>query len=119
MDYIISAAALLSLDALYINTTKNFWGALVNKVQKSKMQTRPFAIIATYVILLFGLYSLIISKRRSPYEAAILGLAIYGVFELTNYSILKNWSIFAVIMDTLWGALVMYLTTLITYFFVK
>jgi uncharacterized membrane protein len=119
MDYIVSSAVLLSLDAVYISATKGFYGSLVNGIQKTKMQVKTFAVIATYVMLLFGYYALIISKRRTPQEAAILGVTIYGVFELTNYAIFKNWSIFAVIMDTLWGGFLLYLTTVITYFFIK
>ena len=119
MDYIISSGILLSLDAVYLSATKGFYGSLVNGIQKSKMQVKFFAVIATYVILLFGYYALIISQRRSPQEAGILGLTIYGVFELTNYAIFKNWSIFAVILDTLWGGFLLYLTTVITYFFIK
>ncbi len=119
MDYILSSAVLLSLDAVYLSTTKNFYGNLVGKIQKSKMQTNMFAVVACYIVLLFGFYSLIIHKRRTPLEAAILGFTIYGVFELTNYAIFKNWSIFAVILDTLWGTLLFYLTTIITYFFIK
>ena len=119
MDYIVSSAVLLSLDAIYLSTTKGFFGSLVNGIQKTKMQVRFFAVIATYIMLLFGYYILIISKRRSPQEAGILGLTIYGVFELTNYAIFKNWSIFAVILDTLWGGFLLYLTTVITYFFIK
>ena len=119
MDYIVSSAVLLSLDAVYISATKGFYSSLINSVQKSKLETRLFAIIAVYILLLFGLYTLIISKKRSPKEAGILGVTIYGVFELTNYALFKNWSLFAVIMDTVWGGVLLYLTTLITYFFIK
>ena len=119
MDYIVSSVALLSLDAVYISATKRFYTSLVGSIQKSKMQPRIFAVVATYIVVLFGLYTLIISKKRSPLEAAILGFTIYGTFELTNYAIFKNWSIFAVIIDSLWGGLLFYLTTLITYFPLK
>lgn len=37
------------------------------------------------------------------FNGAIWGLCVYGVYELTNYSILNNWSFKIVIIDTLWG----------------
>lgn len=48
-------------------------------------------------------------------EAFLLGLVIYGVYETTTYSVLKNWKISTVITDTLWGGVLFYLTTFFTY----
>ena len=119
MDYIISTASLLMLDSVYISLTKSYYSSLVKKIQKENMVTRLFSIIGVYMLLAFGLYTLIISKKRSPQEASLLGITIYGVFELTNYAIFKNWSILPVVFDTVWGGILLYLATRITYFLLK
>jgi uncharacterized membrane protein len=38
---------------------------------------------------------------------------IYGVYETTNYAIIKKWSPYAIVLDTVWGGI---LYTLVTYF---
>ena len=48
-------------------------------------------------------------------DAFLLGIVIYGVYESTNYAILKNWNIKAVALDTLWGGILFALTTKVTY----
>ena len=42
-----------------------------------------------------------------------MGILIYGVYETTNYALFKNWSIFTVILDTLWGGTLFALVTFI------
>jgi len=115
MDYLISSASLLALDSAYISLTRPYFSGLVKNIQKQSMSIRMFAVIAVYVLLTFGLYVLIISKRRSPQEAFYLGLVIYGVFEFTNYALFKDWSVLPVMFDTLWGGVLLYLATRITY----
>ena len=69
-----------------------------------------------YVFLIFGINYFIINPRKSVYDAFLFGIVIYGVFETTNYAILKNWSIFSVLLDTLWGGVLFALTTYIVNF---
>ena len=65
--------------------------------------------------MIFGLIYFIIEKHRSVKDAALLGLVIYGVFEFTSISLLKNWSLLTVIMDTTWGTILFALTTGLVY----
>ena len=80
------------------------------------MKVNIFSAIITYIILIYGLNYFIISKNKSVYDAFILGIIIYGVYETTNYAIFKNWSIKSVILDTIWGGILLALTTKIIYY---
>ena len=73
--------------------------------------------IACYFFLLVGLYYFILKDRKSPLEAMLLGLVIYAVYETTTYALLKNWKLQTVMIDTLWGGTLFYLTTYFTYLF--
>ena len=115
MDYIISTAVILALDSVYLSSTKNYFSSLVKNIQKTNMKIRVLSAVGVYILLAFGLYTFIISKRRPAYEAFLLGITIYGVFELTNYAIFDNWSILPVMFDTLWGGILLYVSTLVTY----
>jgi uncharacterized membrane protein len=65
--------------------------------------------------LIFGLYYFIIKDNRPILDALLLGLVINAVYEGTTYAIFKKWNIKVVIMDILWGGVLLALTTLITY----
>jgi uncharacterized membrane protein len=40
---------------------------------------------------------------------------IYGVYDATNYALLRKWNPYLSIIDTLWGGVLMATTTYITY----
>jgi uncharacterized membrane protein len=67
------------------------------------------------LFLIFGLYFFILREKKTPLEAFIFGIVVYGVYETTTYALLKNWKITTVITDTLWGGVLFYLTTFFTY----
>ena len=101
---------MLLLDSVYLFFTKNIFGEVVAKIQRTAMQLRP---IIVYLLLAVGLYYFIVKPGRSAWEAALLGLVIYGTFDFTNYAMLKNYDLKTAIMDTAWGSLLFALTTMI------
>lgn len=116
---IIIAIIMLLLDAIYLTTFSKFFNDVVTKVQGSKIQFRVIGAILCYICLIFGLNYFIISQKKSLLDAFILGIVIYGVYETTNYTLLKDWSPIAVAMDTLWGGILFTLTTYFTYTLLK
>jgi uncharacterized membrane protein len=83
----------------------------VKSVQGSPLKMNFLAAIICYLFLVFGIYYFIIKPKRSVRDAFLLGVVIYSVFELTNLAIFKNWSIFTVLLDTLWGGVLFGTTT--------
>ena len=114
-EIIISSIILLTLDSIYLSSFSQFFNSLITKIQGSKIQFRLSGAILCYIFLIFGLNYFIIHPRKSVMDAFLLGLIIYGVYETTNYTIIDKWSIPAVVIDTLWGAILFTLTTYITY----
>jgi len=112
---LITSAVFLGLDALYLNTTSSMFSALVQRIQKAPMKLNPLGAVLCYVALITGIYYFIIKDRRSVFEAGLLGLIIYVVFETTNYAIFKDWSMQAVVLDSAWGGVLFALTTWIVY----
>ena len=104
---------MLLLDSVYLFLTKSIFGELVAKIQRTAMQFRMEGAIVVYVLLALGLYYFIVKPGLSAWEAALLGLVIYGTFDFTNYTMFKNYDLKIAIMDTVWGSLLFALTTLI------
>uniref|UniRef100_A0A6C0ET49 DUF2177 family protein n=1 Tax=viral metagenome TaxID=1070528 RepID=A0A6C0ET49_9ZZZZ len=105
----------LALDFMYISATRNMFEVQIADVQRVALQMRPLGGILCYILLVFGLYYFIVREHRPVFDAFLLGLVIYGVYETTSYALLKKWKWNIVLMDTLWGGILFALTTFITY----
>ena len=116
---LLSAIILILIDSIYLNTMKSYLINQVQKVQNSTLVPNYAAIFICYVFLITGLNYFIIKPNRSVRDAFLLGIVIYGVYETTNWATFKNWSILTVIMDTLWGGILLALTTWIVRFVKK
>ena len=111
---LIIAFTLIALDAGFIMMASKHFNSQITLVQKSSLTLNMFGAIGCYLFLIFVLYHFIIKKNASILDAFLLGASIYGVYEFTNYSTLKDWKITTVAMDTLWGGILFATTTYIT-----
>lgn len=112
---LISGLAMLALDFVYLSAFSKFFNTLVRSIQGSPIQFKWIGAALCYVFLIFGLNYFIIDAKKPLMDAFLFGLVIYGVYETTNYALLDKWSAKAVVLDTLWGGILMALTTKITY----
>ena len=115
INTIISIPIFGALDALYLNYSGGFFNEVIKNIQGSDLKLKIYPTILCYVFLVFALNYFIISKNASTDDAFLLGLSIYAVYEFTNFAIIDKWPVKAVIMDTLWGGILFYLTTYLTY----
>ena len=107
---------MLALDSVYLSTIGgSLFGKMVKNIQKEEMKINIYGAIGCYILLVLVLYKFIILERKSPSDGFILGLCVYGVFDFTNIAIFKNYSWIPAIVDTLWGGILFYLVTFITY----
>ena len=111
--FLISAILLVVIDFFYLNIIRSYFENQVKIVQGTPLQVNFLGIILCYIFLIFGLNYFIIKSKRSAYDAFLLGILIYGVFETTNYALFNKWSIFTVILDTLWGGTLFAIVTFI------
>jgi len=79
------------------------------------MKVKWLPAIVCYFFLIFGLNYFILRTHRPVLDAFILGLVIYGVYDMTNLALFKKWNWRLACMDTLWGGVLMALTTAIVY----
>lgn len=106
---------MLILDAIYLNSVSSHYSNMLNKIQGTPLKMRLPGAILCYILLIFGINYFIIQNKKSLKEAFLLGFVIYGVYEFTNYAIINNWELWAVITDTIWGGILFSLTTYFTY----
>tara|TARA_Y100000816_G_scaffold279520_1_gene251878 strand:+ start:5974 stop:6369 length:396 start_codon:yes stop_codon:yes gene_type:complete len=116
--FLILAIILVGVDIplLNISNQAKHFGKLINKIQGTPMKINKVGAFFSYFFITFALYYFIIRKNKSPGEAFLLGLAIYGVYEYTSYALISKWDFNTTIIDTLWGGLLFYICTHIYYF---
>jgi len=108
---LVSAIVMVTIDYFYLYLFKGYFSNQVKNVQGSPLSINYLAAAICYIFLVLGLNYFIIKPRRSVQDAFLLGLVIYGVYETTSWALFKNWSVFTVILDTLWGASLFAMTT--------
>ena len=84
------------------------------------MEVRVLSAVGAYVLMVLAWVYFVYRPYRvhkniwnAVKTGAMLGFVIYGIFELTNFALIKKWDFKFVIMDTLWGAS---LYALVSYF---
>ena len=110
---LISAIVFVTIDFFYLNLMKSYFANQIKKIQNKTMTINVLGVLLCYIFLIFGINYFIIKPKRSVQDAFLLGLIIYGVYETTNLATFSDWSLFMVIMDTLWGGVLFALTTYI------
>lgn len=106
---------LVALDLMWFSVSLDrVYKPLYQKIQK-KMTFRLWSGILVWMLL-----SLMIASQfeQGTHDAAYMGFMgifhgfiIYGVYNLTNYSLLYQYSAQVVAIDTLWGSIAMGLTS--------
>jgi len=114
---LFSAAILLALDSIYLTASKSAFETQIVQIQRVVMKVKLIPAIMCYIFLIVGLNYFILRTHRPVWEAFLLGLVIYGVFDTTSYAIFKKWDWKLAVMDALWGGVLFALTSAIVYQF--
>jgi uncharacterized membrane protein len=114
--YGISLVLFVLMDLIWIAwLMKGFYSAQLGPLARmtgDSMTPNVPASILVWVLIVFGLMLFVlprIPKTGNGFEGllwgALFGLVVYGVYDLTNFAILKSWSLSMTIVDTLWGTI--------------
>lgn len=102
---------LVVVDAVYLYFVGSWAQTMIVKIQRLFSPIRYMAAAIVYVLLALGLTYFIIEPKKTIWEAALLGLVIYGVFDFTNMAMFKHYDMRFAVVDTAWGATLAAITT--------
>ena len=102
--FFISTIVLL-LDWIYLSSFSNYFSKVFKEIQGSKLELKIPSAALCYVFIVFSIYYFGFVLNIGLLNMFILGFIIYGIYELTNHATIKNWPLFMVIVDTLWGGI--------------
>ena len=109
------------MDAMWLTYRYNYHNALFESIQKSKLEARIAPAILIYILIPYAVYIWAIQGKQSIMHAAsqgaLVGLILYGFYDLTNYATLTNWTLEMALTDTLWGIVVCTIGAAIGFYF--
>jgi uncharacterized membrane protein len=102
--FIIFSVVLLTLDIFWLSYFGKTFGKMIQNIQGSPMQLNYIGAIFAYIIMILAYTTLAYDNDKPNYlKGAILGLAIYGVYDFTNYATIKGWDPKIFSIDIAWG----------------
>ena len=121
----VSFFTILILDIIWLGfIASKFYTENLNpivRLQEGKIAPVYWAAAIVYVLLSIGIVYFVLPRLDSGSSlvatfliGALMGLIIYGVYDMTNYSTLKDFPLRVAIADMAWGATVCGLATLAT-----
>ena len=105
-----------------------YFGAVVEKIQRGrKMSARIIPGILCFLLISFGIVYFVLDRIRDDHivedsfrYGGVFGAVVYGVFDLTNYSMFSDYTAGTVLIDMAWGTILGSVVSMITKFlFVK
>lgn len=114
------------VDVIVLTMLKERWNTVITNVQNKPLRVNYKYGFLTYVFLVFGLYYFVyshINKESWKYDSMvrgfIFGAVVYGVFDLTNLSILSDYDVSIAVIDTLWGGILSTIVSGSTYYLLQ
>jgi uncharacterized membrane protein len=97
-DIVKVLGLLVLVDLPWLMLTGPWTTALIRRVQLIAVDIRWWAAALVYVAL-----AVIVFTASSVWQAGVLGVATYAVYEFTNLSTFVMWDWKFSVADTLWG----------------
>ena len=115
---IIILITLFAADYLYINViTSDFKKQMIDISTEGKLKASLVPQILTYIILTFALFYFVINsnntREQKTLNGALLGLCMYGIYEMINGTYINTWNMQMVIPHALWGSLIFGIITFV------
>lgn len=114
--FFISSVVILVVDGIYLyNIGIPIFKANVELIQNAPLKANVYGAILSYVCVIGALNYFIILQNKSPFDAFVLGVFLYGVFDMTNLAMFTKYSWKTAVSDTLWGGTLFAFTAWVTY----
>jgi len=120
---LLTLVSLLILDYLYLGVfgaSEKLYIPIHRRIQKSKIKTRTYSVILSYLLSAFGIYYFVVKKYENSNiviekiikRGVLFGFVVNGIYNFTNHSLFEDYTLRLSIQDTVWGAIVTPLTAL-------
>ena len=116
-DILYPSIVMLVLDFLWLTL---FMGPkykiMIPNIQGSQLKTNIYYAIIVYILMIIGqqifVKPLINSYKDALIYGSLFGIILFGVYDFTAGAVIKNWDLNLVLIDILWGSLLLTVSSL-------
>jgi uncharacterized membrane protein len=98
IKFLIALVLIPLIDAPWLYMTANSSLAMFEKIQGVPVRLSLWPLLPVYSALAY-----LLIQQTSVTGAFLNGMAVYAVYDFTNLSLFKNYSLEFAVTDTLWG----------------
>jgi len=95
---VVAMVVLVLVDSVWLLTAGQYALAMTQRIQGSPVIMNLGAALIVYIALGYLVYQV-----KSVQEAALMGSAVYAVYDFTSLAILKKYELGMAVADTVWG----------------
>jgi uncharacterized membrane protein len=107
MNFFLTLFALLFFDFLWITFVVGpRFNPMVKDIQGKSLDVNVYKGILAYAILFAFAYNMI-PKMNDYTDTFLLGFFAYAIYETTSFAIFEKWDPVVVILDSLWGGVLL------------
>ena len=120
--YAVAFPVMLILDFIWLKfVARSFYFSRISHLMAEQVSLVPaFFFYALYAggVVYFCIYPAVeaASLKKALVQGALFGFFCYMTYDLTNQATLKDWPVAVTIIDTIWGATVTAVTSVISTF---
>jgi uncharacterized membrane protein len=109
LAYIVVLLVVLGLDAVWLGLiAKDFYRREMGSLMSDTVQVAPavlFYLLYPLALVYLALFRIPASNGEAVLRSAVVGLAAYGAYDLTNMAIVSGWPVTLSLVDWAWGGL--------------
>jgi uncharacterized membrane protein len=116
--FLLVLAFILAIDFIFLNLImKGFYDKQLSSFPRT---LRLWSGLIAWALIALGLVALVLPFAKTYSTAAmygaIFGLVLYGVYDFTNYAILKDYKLALTLVDWAWGTFLCTLASIFAFF---
>lgn len=119
--FLAATATMLLMDAIWLTANYKYHNKLLESVQHAAVELRLIPTLLVYILIPAAVYYFAIEPGKTQKEAtvkgALLGLSMYGLYDLTNLATLKGWTTEMAIKDSTWGTVLCAVGSAVGFYF--
>jgi uncharacterized membrane protein len=105
--FLTTTVVLLLLDAVWLTAIAPTSRRVIAGIQGTPLQIRWIPAAVVYILIAVAVTAFAVMPATSTLDAAgrgaLLGLALYGVYDFTNHATLTGYPLSFALADTAWG----------------
>jgi uncharacterized membrane protein len=119
MELLSIAAVMLVMDAAWLTGNSAYHRKVFAAIQGTPLVIRAIPAAIVYVLMIGAVWFLAVRGANSWSDAAVkggvLGLGMYGVYDMTNYATLTKYPLTFALTDMAWGTVLCATTAAVGY----